>query len=123
MAVDERSEHAARQPTNNVAEGAGLPRPARQPLCPLAGGWQRESAAKMGALWALGGALLPATCGRAYPPRGARGGLGGRGRGLGGMADELQSPALVPARTPPRLTRSRAHGGLPDFIMVLGDCV
>ena len=39
------------------------------------------------------------------------------------MAYDLKSPALAPAHMPPRLTRSRAHGGLPDFISALGDCV
>lgn len=77
----------------------------------------------MGALWALGGALLPATCGRASPPRGARGGFGGSGWGLCGLDDDRKPPSFAPARTPPRLTRSRAHGGLPDFISALGDCV
>ena len=77
----------------------------------------------MGALWALGGALLLATCGRAYPPRGARGGFGGSGWGLCGLDDEPRMFPRTPAHTPPRLTRSRAHGGLPDFISALGDCV
>lgn len=77
----------------------------------------------MGALWALGGALLPATCGRTCPPRGVRGGLGGRGRGLCGLDDEPQMFPRTPAHAPPRPIRSRAHGGLSDFISVLGDCV
>ena len=77
----------------------------------------------MGALWALGGALLPATCGRASPPRGARGGFGGSGWGLCGLDDEPRMFPRTPAHAPPRLTRSRAHGGLPDFISALGDCV
>lgn len=100
-----------------------MPRPARLPLCPLAGGWQRESAAKMGALWALGGALLPATSGRASPPRGVRGGFGGRGWGFCGLDEGPQAPSLALAYAPLRLIRSRAHGGLPDFISALGDCV
>lgn len=77
----------------------------------------------MGALRALGGALLPATCGRSSPPRGARGGFGGSGWGLCGQDDEPRMFPRTPAHAPPRLTRSRAHGGLPDFISALGDCV
>lgn len=36
---------------------------------------------------------------------------------------KIENPLCTPAYTPPRLIRSRAHGGEPDFISALGDCV